>query len=209
MSGRAWRNWLAPILLIGALAGCAAPPPSSQHPVPKLSYVALLPSPDGSVGVVEVQGTRGTQRLTRAHDAALLDGSQAPAPIDAARFKRDFADAIAARPELPLHFLLYFETGSTQLTPDSAALLPRIVDRTAHRRTVDMSVIGHSDTVGKADLNDSLSLKRAQSVAELIQGMGLKVDALVVESHGKRNLLVPTPDETPEPRNRRVEVTIR
>jgi len=35
------------------------------------------------------------------------------------------------------------------------------------------------------------------------------VDAVVVESHGKRNLLVPTPDETPEPRNRRVEITIR
>jgi outer membrane protein OmpA-like peptidoglycan-associated protein len=31
----------------------------------------------------------------------------------------------------------------------------------------------------------------------------------VVESHGKRNLLVPTPDNTEEVRNRRVEVTIR
>ncbi len=208
MSGGHWRVVFAHVLLIGALAGCATPAPAPS-PAPNHSYVTLLPSPDGSVGVVEVQGTRGTQRLTRAHDAALLDGSQAPAPVDAARFKRDFADAIAARPELPLHFMLYFETGGTQLTPESMELLPRIVDRAAHRRTVDLSVIGHSDTVGKTDLNDNLSLRRAQTVAEIIKGMGLKVDALVVESHGKRNLLVPTPDGTPEPRNRRVEVTIR
>ena len=72
-----------------------------------------------------------------------------------------------------------------------------------------MSVIGHSDTVGKPDLNEALSLKRAQAVAELLKGRGLKVDALTVESHGERNLLVPTPDETPEPRNRRVEISIR
>jgi outer membrane protein OmpA-like peptidoglycan-associated protein len=54
-----------------------------------------------------------------------------------------------------------------------------------------------------------LSLKRAQTVADLIRSQGLHVEALVVESHGKRNLLIPTPDETPEPRNRRVEITIR
>jgi outer membrane protein OmpA-like peptidoglycan-associated protein len=58
-------------------------------------------------------------------------------------------------------------------------------------------------------VNEALSLKRAQAVADLIQSKGLRVEELTVESHGERNLLVPTPDETPEPRNRRVEVTIR
>jgi outer membrane protein OmpA-like peptidoglycan-associated protein len=32
---------------------------------------------------------------------------------------------------------------------------------------------------------------------------------LKVQSHGERNPLVKTPDETAEPRNRRAEVTIR
>jgi outer membrane protein OmpA-like peptidoglycan-associated protein len=72
-----------------------------------------------------------------------------------------------------------------------------------------MSIIGHSDTVGRAEINEALSLKRAQTVTDLIKGQGLHVEALIVESHGKRNLLVATPDETPEPRNRRVEITIR
>jgi len=39
--------------------------------------------------------------------------------------------------------------------------------------------------------------------------MGLPDVPLSVESHGERNLLVATPDETDEPRNRCVEVTLR
>lgn len=185
---------------LALLAGCAGP---------SRSYVTLLPSPDGSVGKVIVKGVRGEQVIAQAHHAALLDGSRAAAPVDEARFARDFGAAIAARPLLPLHFLLYFETGGVQLTPESLALLPTILAETAKRATVDMSVIGHSDTVGSNELNDALSLKRAHIVAELLTSDGLKVDALTVESHGERNLLVPTPDETPEPRNRRVEISIR
>jgi outer membrane protein OmpA-like peptidoglycan-associated protein len=189
---------------LAMLAGCVTPPAPKN-----LSYVTLLASPDGSVGKVIVKGAGGEQVIDQAHYAALLDGSVAAAPVDEARFAQDFGTAMAARPELPQHFILYFETGGAQLTADSQALLPTIVEAAAKRATVDISVIGHSDTVGKPDLNEALSLKRAQAVADLLKGKGLKVDALTVESHGERNLLVSTPDETPEPRNRRVEISIR
>ena len=43
----------------------------------------------------------------------------------------------------------------------------------------------------------------------LLRQQGLNLAALVVESHGERNLLVPTPDNVDEPRNRRVEITLR
>jgi peptidoglycan-associated lipoprotein len=191
--------------LAASLPGCATPPPPAKPP----SYVVLLASPDGSVGKVVVRGSKGEQVIDQARGAALLDGSAAPALVDEARLQRDFGEAMAARPLLPQHFLLYFESGGAQLTAASLALLPEIVESAKQRATVDMSVIGHSDTVGKADTNADLSLKRAQAVAELIQRRGLRVEELTVESHGERNLLVPTPDETPEPRNRRVEVTLR
>lgn len=191
--------------LAAGLPGCATPPP----PAKAQSYVVLLASPDGSVGKVVVRGSKGEQVIDQARGAALLDGSAAPALVDEARLQRDFGEAMAARPLLPQHFLLYFESGGAQLTAASLALLPEIVESAKQRATVDMSVIGHSDTVGKADTNADLSLKRAQAVADLIQRRGLRVEELTVESHGERNLLVPTPDETPEPRNRRVEVTLR
>ena len=88
-------------------------------------------------------------------------------------------------------------------------MLSSIIERAKARTSVDMSVIGHTDTLGKADANEALALTRASAMAEQLQQLGLPKLVLTVESHGERNLLVPTPDETPEPRNRRVEITLR
>jgi outer membrane protein OmpA-like peptidoglycan-associated protein len=196
------------IVATALLLGCAAPPP---QPAKSLSYVALLASPDGSVGKVLVRGAKGEQLISQAHYAAPLDGSAPPAPVDEETLHRDCGEAMAALPELPQHFILYFESGGAKLTPESQLQLPEIIASANKRATVDMSIIGHSDTVGKVEVNEALSLKRAQTVAELIMSQGLHaaVEEVIVESHGERNLLIPTPDETPEPRNRRVEISIR
>ena len=187
-------------LVVGGVTGCASKP---------ASYIVLLESPDGTTGKVVVKGKKGEQLIDTARNAAPMDGSAPPAPVDETKFSKDFSDAIAARPALPEHFLLYFESGGTMLTPESSAALDKIIEVAGKRPAVDMSVIGHTDTPGKAELNEALALKRALAVADLLKQKGLKVQALSVESHGERNLLVPTPDDTPEPRNRRVEVSIR
>ena len=193
----------AVVVLLGA---CASPPPPAPPPQ---SYVALLSSPDGSIGKVVVQGQRGEQFLTLAQQGALLDGSQSPFAVSTAQLERDFGAAMKARPALPEQFLLYFEQGGAQLTGESQRLLARIVERAQTRLSVDMSVIGHSDTQGAANANEALALKRATAIAEQLRDLGLKNAVMVVESHGERNLLVPTPDDTAEPRNRRVEITLR
>ena len=64
-------------------------------------------------------------------------------------------------------------------------------------------------TVGSNDINVRISTQRAFSVRDLLIAAGLRRDVIEVSSHGENNLLVKTPDNTPEPRNRRVEVTIR
>lgn len=198
--------WI-PVLMVGAvLAGCASPPPPPTFPQ---SYVVLLPNADGSVGQVTVQGDKGAQRLTQAHQAAGTDGTPAPHAVDAAQLSRDFGAAMQARPPKPEQFLLYFERGGTELTAESRALLPRILELARTRPAVDMSVIGHTDTQGAADVNERLALQRANAIAEMLRQQGLHLAALVVESHGERNLLVPTPDNVEEPRNRRVEITLR
>lgn len=190
---------LSAVALTG-LSGCASQPKS---------YVVLMESPDGTTGKVVVKGKKGEQLIDKARFAAPMDGSAAPARVDEAKFNRDFSDAIAARPALPEHFLLYFESGGTRLTPESSAALDKIIALASKRPAVDMSVIGHTDTPGKAELNEELALKRAVAITDLLKKKGLKVQALSVESHGERNLLVQTPDDTAEPRNRRVEVSIR
>lgn len=173
------------------------------------SYVVLLPDADGKVGQVVVQGSAGEQVLTQAREGVSLKGDKAPEIIEQAKIDKDFGAAMGARPKLAQRFILYFQSGGVELTPEAQALLPEINAAVEGRPAADISVIGHSDTVGKAELNESLALKRAAYVAELLRERGVKPLAMVVESHGERNLLVKTPDETPEPLNRRVEVSVR
>ena len=56
-------------VLVSLLAGCASGPGS---------YVALLRSPDGSLGSVVVRSAQGEQVLSQAFNATALDGNKAP-----------------------------------------------------------------------------------------------------------------------------------
>jgi outer membrane protein OmpA-like peptidoglycan-associated protein len=117
--------------------------------------------------------------------------------------------ALAALPKPPARFILYFEHDSVDLTPESQALLQKVLERIRARAPVDVSVVGHTDTVGKKEYNYALSLKRAVAVASILRGKGVDPSVLDITSHGKDNPLVPTGDQVSEPRNRRVEITVR
>lgn len=173
------------------------------------SYVVLLPSPDGSVGRVVVQGQKGEQTLAQAQQSAPLDGSSTPSAVSDEQLRKDFGAAMTARPPLPEHFVLYFKSGTDQLTTESQATLPKVLERLRARKVPDISVVGHTDTLRSDAVNEALGLKRANAVVKQIRTLGIGNLVLNVESHGERDLLVPTPDETPEPRNRRVEITVR
>lgn len=199
-------------LLLMTMAGCAQkpvePPPAPRVPD---SYVVLMENPDGSTGQIIVRDNfdQGTT-VERAGDAVRLAEPAAGATaLDAEKLERDFGDTLAARPELPKTYMLYFKSGGTQLTAESEALIPEVLREVQNRAAPDISIIGHTDTVGKADANEALALERAQAIAETIVKAGLQVKELTVASHGERNLLVATPDETAEERNRRIEITIR
>ncbi len=188
----------AALALAALMTGCSGP----------RSYAVLLPDADGSVGQVTVQGPGGSQVLTQAMTGARLDGGSPPFEVSKKQLERDFGAAMGARPALPEQFLLYFEQGSV-LTANSQTLLAQVLTRVRLRATADVSVIGHTDTQGAAPANEALALERANAVAEQLRQLGLQNVTLSVESHGERNLLVKTPDEVAEPRNRRVEVTLR
>lgn len=186
------------VLVLGLVLGLTACAPKS--------YVVLLPSPDGSVGQVIVKGEKGEQILSSAQQAGTLDG--APLEVDGKQVIRDFGNTMAALPKPPVRYLLYFTSG-VNLNSASDALIPNIIAEARTRPAVDVSVIGHTDTVANSEFNEQLALKRAKRVSELLLEKGLNTNSLLIESHGKRNLLVPTPDNFYEPRNRRVEVSIR
>lgn len=63
-------------------------------------------------------------------------------------------------------------------------------------------VAGYTDTVGSPQYNRDLSRRRAEAIARWFVAHGLSI-AVCWQGFGEDALAVPTPDETPEPRNRR------
>ena len=114
-----------------------------------------------------------------------------------------------AAPQLPAKYILYFKRDSTELVDESQAMLPEIIAEIKKRTSTDTSVVGHTDTAGAKEYNYTLSLGRAKIVAELLMSQGVDPDILQIDSHGEEILLIKTGDEVHEPRNRRVEVTVR
>ena len=196
---------IAAALLAAALAaGCASQPVSH-------ALFAVLPAPDGHIGsiVVEREGERhvidtayGAQRLGA--DGGVRAESLTPAQVNAS-----FGTTLAALPAPPATFTLYFLEDSDELTPESKAELQQIFAEIKRRPLPDIVVIGHTDTVGGLRYNDRLSLARAQKMRQMLIDLGIPADRIQARGRGKREPLVPTGNEVPEPRNRRVEINVR
>lgn len=173
------------------------------------SYVALLASPDGSVGQVNVKGAGGEQALKAVNQAAGTDGRPAP-PADPARLAADFGAAMGAKPKLPATYTVYFKLGSTALTDASKTELKMAIDDIQARgSSADVTVVGHADALGAAAVNDKISLQRANAVAKLLRDAKVKVTGIEVQGQGKNRLAVATPQNKAEERNRRAEITVR
>ena len=122
---------------------------------------------------------------------------------------RLFGDALAALPPAPRQFTLNFRFESDALTEESTALVPDILRAVKELSVPEVVVVGHTDTMGDPRANLALGMKRALSVRDILIEAGLAPSTINVTSHGEADLLVKTPDDTPEPRNRRVQITVR
>jgi outer membrane protein OmpA-like peptidoglycan-associated protein len=123
--------------------------------------------------------------------------------------KRRYGDLLGDMPEQPKLFVLYFQEGSTNLVDTSTALIPELFQEMKRRPGVDIQIVGHTDTVGDATLNDNLSIKRAQQVQAMLVAMGMSPDILRATGRGEREPLEPTGDNVASVFNRRVEVFVK
>ena len=219
------------VALLGAVLALALLFPGTKE------MVVVVPSADGHVGMVVVE--RGDDRviLNEAYATSRVtsDGQirlekLAPKEVQSqvARPKGEgmpasqpaleqvaaalpmFHDAIAALPPRPVSFLLYFVTGTDDLTEASKLELARMLEELRRREVADIVVIGHTDRVGNAQANDELSLARAERVKAEFVAQGIaSAERIRAAGRGEREPLVPTENDVDEPLNRRVEINVR
>jgi outer membrane protein OmpA-like peptidoglycan-associated protein len=202
--------WLA-IGAVVMLTACG-PKQVSSPARPGQDLIVLLPDPDSqSIGGARVSNSLGAVDLAAERDAAVVGVKVAPVPakLTDAEVKNIFGDALSALPPAIRRFTLYFRFESDTLTDESRALIPQVLAAANQHAVQDVVVIGHTDTMGAQRANYALGLKRAMTVKNLLVAAGLRDSAIEVTSVGELDPLVKTPDQTPEARNRRVEIAVR
>ena len=177
------------------------------------NVIVLLPGADGKTGQILVSNKGGNQLLAEPKQATAIPSQtvspSAPYKMTDEKIKTTYGEALNALPLSPIHFILYFKKGSTELTEESRKLLAEVLSTTLSRKSTDVSVVGHTDRIGTREDNYKLALERAELVKKILVSQGIDPEDIDVTSHGEDNPLIKTEDEVSEPRNRRVEVIVR
>ncbi len=193
-----------PIFLFLAViqfAGCATP---SER-------VTLLPQPDGTPSAVVVQLKAGGSILLD-HPYMVVTATEkqiGTQQADEATVKLRYKDVLEALPARPKSYLLYFDFGNTQLTPESEKFMQVILRDIKELPAPELVVIGHTDESGSDDINDELSRQRAISVLNILKAEGVDINRVSTVGRGSRDPLVKTKKGAYEARNRRVEIRVK
>jgi outer membrane protein OmpA-like peptidoglycan-associated protein len=149
-------------------------------------------APQTSSATRPVSATSSTSRQPAAHGA---DASAADAATP------------AAGPSVNL--TVNFPTGSAELTPAARASLDGLGKALASNDLADFRfrIEGHTDNVGSREENLALSQKRAEAVVSYLTSQyNVAPSRLEAVGMGQERPLIDTPPQTPEARNRRVQV---
>lgn len=104
---------------------------------------------------------------------------------------------------------ILFATNKSDLTSTSKAALDKFAISLLQNPDTDVTIFGHTDSTGSLDVNQRLSLQRAQSVQNYLQTKGIDAKR-IIKVEGKAYTEPVASNDTAEGRaaNRRVEVFI-
>lgn len=105
-------------------------------------------------------------------------------------------------------FLVFFDFDKSAITAAARQTIEQAAAAAKTQGAARINLTGHTDTVGTAEYNMALSLRRANAVKKVLVELGIPADEISVVGKGKTDLLVKTPDGVREPKNRRVEIVL-
>jgi iron complex outermembrane receptor protein len=113
---------------------------------------------------------------------------------------------VQAPAPVPHSYLVFFDFNKSDLTPQATQIVDQAAANAGPAKVTQLTVTGHTDTVGSDAYNMRLSRRRAESVAVQLEKDGIPSSEIQIVAKGKRDLLVPTADGVKEPQNRRVQI---
>jgi len=103
---------------------------------------------------------------------------------------------------------IYFASGSANLDNESTFVLKTIIDIFKRCPGLRIMVSGHTDDVGSNEMNQKLSLRRAQAVVDYLVGAGIESGRLLSTGYGEDRPMVENDSAFNKSRNRRIEFAL-
>ena len=117
--------------------------------------------------------------------------------------------APAPKAEEARTYLVFFDWDAADLTPRAQQIVADAAGASSRLAVTRIEVSGHADLTGTATYNQGLGLRRAQVVSAELVRLGVKKEAISVQSFGDSKPLVATGPGIREPQNRRVEIVLK
>lgn len=116
-----------------------------------------------------------------------------------------------ARPAVavaPQNFIVFFDFNKSVLTPEAKRIIASAAAEYKKDGYAEISITGHTDTVGSDSYNKKLSERRALAVEGELKKLGVATNHIKETGVGKEGLMVPTADGVREAQNRRAEIVL-
>jgi OOP family OmpA-OmpF porin len=117
-------------------------------------------------------------------------------------------ECAAAFEALMLGSQISFETDSARLTPESSPVLNEVVSLAKRCPNTHIEVRGHTDSLGDADRNLTLSRQRALAVLDYIVGRGVDARRIAARGFGETQPVATNRTRRGRALNRRIEFNV-
>lgn len=102
-----------------------------------------------------------------------------------------------------------FAFDSARLLPNAVTVLDEAVTVLKRRKDIDVEVVGHTDSTGPKQYNQTLSERRAKSVYDYFVSKGIDADRLSTKGYGETRPAFSNKTREGRAKNRRVELVVK
>lgn len=99
-----------------------------------------------------------------------------------------------------------FEFDSSRLTVNAKRMLREVASRLRHHNHIEIEISGHTDSVGTAAYNNTLSQQRAEAVRNYLMELGIDGNRMVALGYGFSQPVASNDTEDGREQNRRIEM---
>lgn len=101
---------------------------------------------------------------------------------------------------------LSFDTGRADIKPNMRPILDQFANGLSGQPNTEVRIIGHTDSTGGDELNNRLSLDRAQATKNYLVSRGVNPNQVMVAGRGEHEPVAENTTDAGRARNRRVEI---